>query len=72
MTIELDELFESYDFGYDLDLVSAEDWQYETNHYFRDIYLENNMKSVSTPIAAVFHVYLHGDGSVRELVVEMP
>jgi hypothetical protein len=72
MHVELDELFDSYDFGYDLDLISADDWEHDSNHHYRSIYLENKMSGISTPISAIFHVYLHGDGSVREIVVETP
>lgn len=71
MNTELEKLFKSYDFGYNLDLVSAEDWVCDANHYYRNIYLEDNSKNVA-PIAASFHIYMHSDGSIRQLVVEIP
>lgn len=71
MNIDLEKLFKSYDFGYNLDLILAENWNYSNNHHYRHIYLEDNSKSISTPISATFNIFLHEDGSIREVVVDM-
>lgn len=68
--IEVDKIFKSHDFGFDLELVSAESWSYDNNHYHRQVYLENIEKN-SLPIPATFHIYIEDDGKVRKIVVEM-
>lgn len=68
--MEVEKIFKNYDFGFDLDLVSAGEWKQESNHYYRKVYLENTQKS-SLPIPATFHVYIEGDGKVRQVVVQM-
>jgi len=69
MKIEVDKIFKSYDFGFDLDLISASNWSYDNGHYHREVYLEDKTKN-SIPIPATFHVYIGNDGKIKEIVVK--
>jgi hypothetical protein len=68
--IQVEKIFKDYDFGFDLDLVSAEEWLQDANHYYRQVYLEDKTKIVP-PIPATFHVYIEGNGKVQQVVVQM-
>jgi hypothetical protein len=70
MKMELDKIFKNYDFGFDLELVSAENWLCDNNHYYRQVYLEDKTKH-STPILATFHIYFENEEKIRQVVVQM-
>lgn len=66
----IQDIFENYDYGYDLSYVAADDWQKEKNRYFRLVYLENNEK-FGPPMKACFNVYMHEDGRIKSVIVDV-
>ncbi len=70
MTSLIQDIFNNYDYGYNLNFVSAEDWQKEDQRYYRIVYLEQNDK-FSTPIQACFNIYMHVDGRIKSVMVDI-
>ncbi|NCP98051.1 hypothetical protein GW796_08785 [archaeon] len=67
----LNDLFTHYDFGFNLNLISAEDWVIEHNFWHRKIYLEKIL-NYSQPIEASFNVYFNNNGTIQQIKVEYP
>lgn len=69
MIKKIEEIFNNYDYGFDLNYISAEKWQKEENHYFRVVYLEEANK-FAQPIKMQFNVLLHENGDVKMVFLE--
>lgn len=69
MTKKIEEIFNSYDYGFDLNYVSAEKWQQEGNHYFRVVYLEEVAKC-SQPFKIQFNIIFHDNGDLKMVFLE--
>jgi hypothetical protein len=69
MLNKLEEVFKNYDYGFDLNFISAEDWQEENGKYYRKVFLEDNSK-YGLPIPATFSVYLDSAGNISRVYVE--
>lgn len=69
MLKKLEEIFNNYDYGFDLNFISSKDWEKIDNlNYSKIIYLEK-VSEYKPPIKATFNVLFNSDLTVKYVYI---